>query len=105
MCYEGTPRVILEAYSAGIPVLASNIGGLGEVVHDDVSGLLLPPGDSESWAHGITRLLDDAESERLGRGASELWAQRFAPDRVGEELEEAYEEALARRDRARLDSV
>jgi glycosyltransferase involved in cell wall biosynthesis len=97
VCYEGTPRVILEAYSAGVPVLASNIGGLGEVVHDDVSGVLLAPGDSRSWQEGITRLLDDAESERLGRGASTLWGQRFAPERVAEELEAAYELALARR--------
>lgn len=97
VCYEGTPRVILEAYSAGIPVLASNIGGLGEVVNNDVSGLLLSPGDSRSWVEGIARLLDDAESERLGRGASTLWAQRFAPEKVAEELESAYELALARR--------
>jgi glycosyltransferase involved in cell wall biosynthesis len=96
VCYEGTPRVIPEAYSAGVPVLASDIGGLGEVVHDDVSGLLLPPGDSQRWAEGITRLFDDSESERLGRGATTLWAERFSPERVAEELESAYESALTR---------
>jgi len=98
ICYEGTPRVILEAYSAGVPVLASDIGGLGEVVHDDVSGLLLPPGDERRWAEGVTRLLDDSETVRLGRGASTLWAQRFSPERVAEALESAYEMALARRE-------
>jgi glycosyltransferase involved in cell wall biosynthesis len=97
VCYEGTPRVILEAYSAGIPVLASDIGGLGEVVHNNVSGLLLAPGDSPRWAKGIARLLDDSESERLGRGASILWAQRFSPEKVAEELESAYRLALSRR--------
>ena len=67
--YEGAPRIVLEAYAAGVPVIASSIGALPSLVEDGITGLLFPPGDSAALALGVERLLDDAESRRFGDGA------------------------------------
>jgi glycosyltransferase involved in cell wall biosynthesis len=95
--YEGQPRGILEAYAAGVPVIASRYGGLPEVVEDDESGLLLPPNEPEAWAAAVNQLLADDESERLGAGAWRLWSTRYGPDQGLEGLETSYREALGDR--------
>jgi glycosyltransferase involved in cell wall biosynthesis len=92
--YEAQPRVILEAYAAGVPVLASDLGALPEAVGPD-SGLLVPPGDADAWADAVERLLDDRESERLGHGAWRLWRDRYSPELGLQNLEDAYRRALA----------
>ena len=94
VCYEAQPRVILEAYAAAVPVLASNLGALPEAVGHD-SGLLVPPGDPGSWADAVERLLDDRESERLGEGAWRRWRDRYSPERGLQNLEDAYRRAVA----------
>lgn len=99
--YEGgSPRSILEAYAAGVPVLASRVGALNEVVEDGSSGMLLPVGAPDRWADAARRLLDDAESERLGDRAHEVWRERFSPARALEDLEGTYREAIARSGRS-----
>jgi glycosyltransferase involved in cell wall biosynthesis len=95
--YEGAPRIILEAYAAGVPVLASRIGALPELVEHGASGLLFPPNEVAALATAVTRLADDGESERLGEGAWQLWRARFTPERGLKELEACYRRA---RDRA-----
>jgi glycosyltransferase involved in cell wall biosynthesis len=94
VCYEAQPRVILEAYAAGVPVLASDLGALPEAVGPD-SGLLVPPGDAGAWADAVERLLDDRESERLGEGAWRRWRDRYSPERALQNLEDAYRRAAA----------
>ncbi len=93
--YEGSPRSIIEAYAAGVPVLASRIGSLEEAVHHDTTGLLIPPRDIERWQSALERLGDDDESIRLGSAARELWEQRHSPERGLQHLESAYREAIA----------
>lgn len=92
--YEGSPRAVLEALAAGVPVLATDIGGLPELVHDDVNGLLLPLGDANAWLAGVRRLLDPAESLRLGRGALASWSATYSPDLGLKSLIEAYAGAM-----------
>jgi glycosyltransferase involved in cell wall biosynthesis len=92
--YEAQPRVILEAYAAGVPVLASDLGALPEAVGHD-SGLLVPPGDADAWSDAVERLLDDRESARLGEGAWRLWRDRYSPERALQNLEDAYRRAVA----------
>jgi glycosyltransferase involved in cell wall biosynthesis len=94
--YEAQPRVILEAYAAGIPVLASRIGGLSDLVEDDVSGFVLPVGDPDSWMAGVERL-DEGEAVRLGEGAHRLWRDLYNPERGLRNLEEAYATARSLR--------
>ncbi len=95
--YEAAPRAIIEAYAAGVPVLASDIGALPEAVPEGVAGYRAPVEDPGSWAELVVRLLDDRESERLGQGARRLWAERYSPERGLEGLEAAYEQAFADR--------
>jgi GT2 family glycosyltransferase len=58
---ENSPLVIQEAFLAGVPVVASRIGGIPEAVADGVSGLLFAPGDSEALARCVSRLLNEPE--------------------------------------------
>ncbi len=91
LVYDAAPRAVAEAYAAGVPVLASRIGGLPEVVRDGESGMLLTPGAPDDWATAIERLLDDGESMRLGTGASHLWSTRHRPEHALNRLQDAYD--------------
>jgi len=94
--YEGQPRVVLEAYAAGVPVLASDVGGLPELVEDGRSGFLLPSGEPEAWTAAMQKLLADQEAVRLGQRGWRLWKERFSPERGLESLEGAYQRAIGR---------
>jgi glycosyltransferase involved in cell wall biosynthesis len=94
MWYEGQPRVVLEAYAAGVPVLASDVGGLPELVEDGRSGFLLPLDHPEAWTAALQKLLADQEAVRLGQRGWELWKERFSPERGLKGLEEAYQRAI-----------
>ncbi len=64
---EGMPRVILEAFARGLPVIATRVGGIPEVVHDTENGFLVPSGDPVALATAITRMARDPELRiRLG---------------------------------------
>lgn len=93
--YEGMPRIVLEAYAAGVPVIASRVGALPEILDEGVTGLLVPPHDTDAWTRAVERLRNDSESEALGAGARRLWLERYTPEQALIALEEAYERALA----------
>lgn len=57
--YENSPNAILEAFAHRTPVIASNLGGMAELVRDGENGLLFAPGDAEDLAQQLRRLLDD----------------------------------------------
>jgi glycosyltransferase involved in cell wall biosynthesis len=76
---EGMPMALLEAMSWGLPVIATPVGGIPQVVEHEVSGLLITPGDIEDCATQMERLLaDPALRERLGRAARERIERDFA---------------------------
>ncbi len=69
--WENFPHAVVEALSAGTPVLATSVGGVAEVVRDEVNGLLVPPGDSAAFAASVRRYFeDDALRERLRAAAA-----------------------------------
>lgn len=92
--YEGAPRSILEAYSVGVPVLASWIGALPEVVEDNVSGLLVSPGNAGAWMGAIERMSDSTLVKRLREGASSLYESLYTPEQGLAHLERVYAEAI-----------
>jgi glycogen(starch) synthase len=70
--YEELGTVLLEAMQAGLPIVASETGGIPDVIEDGVNGLLVPPGDPEALARGIDRILSDGDlARRLSEGAQE----------------------------------
>jgi glycosyltransferase involved in cell wall biosynthesis len=88
---EALPMSVLEAMSAGVPVVVSPVGALPEVVVDGVSGNLVAPGDTANLRRVLARLLlDRALGERIGAAARESVRLRFSPERVLPELEGLY---------------
>jgi glycosyltransferase involved in cell wall biosynthesis len=95
ICYEGAPRTVVEAYAAGVPVIANRNGALPSVVADGVTGLLVDPGRPDGWRDALARLADDAVSARLGEGAFAAWRSRYSPEQGLADLEAAYTAVLA----------
>jgi len=67
---EGLPMSILEAMSRGIPVVSTNVGGIPDAIENGISGILIPPSDSESLAQSLKLLLDnDSLAASMGNAA------------------------------------
>jgi glycosyltransferase involved in cell wall biosynthesis len=80
---ENSPVTITEAMASGIPVIASDIGGVSELVENEVTGLLAPPRDSRALADSIERLRKDAElRSEMGQNALAKIRQEGAKDQV-----------------------
>lgn len=76
---EGIPNVALEAMGRGIPLIASAVGGLPDMVADQKSGLLVPPGDANALACAIRFLLDHPEErQRIGEAGRATVETRFS---------------------------
>jgi glycosyltransferase involved in cell wall biosynthesis len=93
-CNEGGPRSVIEAYAAGVPVIATGLGALPEMIEHGVSGMLVPPGRTDAWVEAVETLMDAGAAERLGEGALNRWARLHSPDKGLVELERAYRAAL-----------
>ncbi|HVS29198.1 MAG TPA: glycosyltransferase family 4 protein [Solirubrobacteraceae bacterium] len=86
--------VAAEAAAAGVPVVASRVGGLREVVRDGVTGVLVDPGDVPALARAVGELLDDRSlRRRLGGEARRQAKRRFAPGPYAERLDALLREA------------
>ncbi len=89
---EALPVSLVEAMSAGLPVVASPVGGIAEVVADGASGFLVAPGDKGALERALRRLLlDRALAARMGTAARETAKARFSPERALPVLENLYE--------------
>ena len=89
---EGTSNTLLEAMAAGIPVIATRVGGNPEVVEDGVTGLLVPPRDSAAIAAAAGRLLEDrALAARLGSAGSRRVSELFSIEGSVHQTEDLYQ--------------
>jgi glycosyltransferase involved in cell wall biosynthesis len=88
---------VLEAMGAGLPVVATHVGGIPELVRPGVDGYLVPAGDRAALADALASLVSDAERRRwMGNQARERVAAHFASSRVASQVEELYRELGAR---------
>jgi glycosyltransferase involved in cell wall biosynthesis len=86
--WENFPHTVVEALSVGTPVLAMEAGGVSEVVHDGVNGLLVGPGDTAALGAAVRRYFADEQLRRRLRDAAAASVSGYAPDRVFGELEQ-----------------
>jgi glycosyltransferase involved in cell wall biosynthesis len=94
---EGFGMVALEAMERARPVVAASIGGLGEIVRDGVTGLLVPPGEAEPLAAAIVRVASEPElGRKMGAAGRERALARFLQSFCTERTELLYEDALSR---------
>lgn len=88
--WEGFPMTILEAMSVGLPIIASDVGGVGEIV-DTENGILLPSNEVEVVHRALERLVDDvALRESMGRVSYERVQNAFSVDTMLKHVEELY---------------
>jgi glycosyltransferase involved in cell wall biosynthesis len=94
--YEGFPAAVIEAMALALPVIASRIPVLHEVVEDERSGLLVPPRNPERLAEAISRVLDDpAENRGLGERGRELFLARFTAEQSHRRMIDVYERLVS----------
>lgn len=88
---EGTPVALVEAAAAGVPAVATRVGGVPSVVLDGVTGVLVPPGDAAALASAVVGLLRDAPRRRaMGAAARDRAVLRWSDERLVADLRELY---------------
>jgi glycosyltransferase involved in cell wall biosynthesis len=95
---EASPNALIEAMAAGVPIVATRVGGIPEAIEHERSGILVPPGDDRALAAGIARLMKRPQiASRLADAARQSAESRFSFDRMVSEFEQLYFDELAAR--------
>jgi glycosyltransferase involved in cell wall biosynthesis len=106
LCYENFPLVIAEAFEAGLPVIASDLGSPGSLVTPGRTGLLFRPGDPKSLAEQIDwAVAHPEELSRMRRRARWEYEEKYTPERNYELLMEIYEQTLSQFDPEKREST
>jgi glycosyltransferase involved in cell wall biosynthesis len=93
--YEGFPISTLEGMRAGLPVVASDVGGVKEAIVEGESGFLFPKGDAEALRQKLRPLIQDpALRQRMGQAARLRYEERFSLEGMLTRVEEVYREVL-----------
>jgi glycosyltransferase involved in cell wall biosynthesis len=97
LCFETFGNSVIEAYAGGRPVIASDLGALGDLVKDGSTGLKFAPGDEAGLARCLARIVDEPDlPDRLGVNARSEYASQFTPERNFQMLMKIYEGVLSR---------
>ena len=95
---EAFPNSIMEAMAAGVAVVASDVGGIPELVRNGVTGRLVPPGDVDALSSALIALLDNpGQVEEFGRAGRRRIEQTYSFDRMVEQFQTLYETELSSR--------
>ena len=93
---EGTPVAAIEGMAAARPVVATDVGGVGDVIDHEETGLLVPPGSPAALAAAVERVATDATArQRLGAAARRVAAARFSAARLVDDVDRWYRAGLA----------
>ena len=94
---EGLPNVLMEAGAAGVAVIASDVGGVREVVQDGETGLLFPSGDGTALVEHLRLLLQSSDLRwRMGRRARDWMRNSFSIEAMVSRYEQLYDELMRR---------
>ncbi len=92
---EGNPLAVMEAMAAGLPVVATSVGGVPELVEDGRQGFLVRSGDRNGLAHAMTRLIRDPKAARaMGRAAHKRAVERFDVSTMARRYLDLYEQVV-----------
>lgn len=95
---EGLPQSLLQAMAAGVPVIATRVGGVPEIIRSEETGILVEPGDFQSLSKGIIRLLENYKlREQMINRAKELVANKYTLTHMLDKTESLYKELLLRK--------
>ena len=93
---EGTPLVVLEAMAAGVPVVASSVGGIPDQIRPGHEGILVPPGDPDALARALIKILREPElARRMGEAGRLRAGTEFSHENMVRKVEAIYRDALA----------
>lgn len=93
---EGTPVSVIEALAAGRPAVATEVGGVGDIIRSGVDGILVAPGDTDALSDALMKLVTDPEMrERMGSAGSERVRRRYAVARLIDDVDRLYRVLLA----------
>jgi len=88
---EGSPNVLLEAMATNLPIVATDVGGVAEIVENNDSALLVPPNDPQAMAEAIERVLGDQDlARRLTTRSAALISSEFTPEKYVRALLKIY---------------
>lgn len=95
---EGFGRVIIEAQATGVPVVATRVGGVVDIIEDGLNGVLVYPKDAQSLSEGILKVLrDEAFAQRLAQEARRITEEKFTLEKMCQQTFGVYEEVISRR--------
>lgn len=95
ICYENFPRTIVEAYASGLPVIASAMGAMAELVDDGVTGLLVEPNNAAALAAGVAWAQSHPQAmQRMGVTAFQRYQQRYRAQTNHDQLIDIYQQAI-----------
>ena len=95
-CYEGFPVTFVEAFAAGTPIIASNMGGMASIVEHEKNGLLFEPGNAEDLAQSCRKMAaDDGAYQEMGSLARKTFEEFYTPETNFVQLMDIYRKAIA----------
>jgi glycosyltransferase involved in cell wall biosynthesis len=88
--------VIAQAFSFGLPVIASRLGSLSEIVNDEINGLLFEAGNSQDLAQKVGILINRPDLDRMRQNAHQSFMEKYSAERNYEFLKKIYEKVLSK---------
>jgi glycosyltransferase involved in cell wall biosynthesis len=92
--WEGMPNVLLEAMACGVPVIASDVSGVRDLIGESAAGVVVPPGQASAWVESSVRFLEDERRYLAARQAARERAGAFSLPKMVQRTTEVYFEAL-----------